>query len=98
MLRAIGYDRAAVLNGGWRAWTDNKRRTSAHPVIHAPTVLTPRPRPDAFADKSRVLDAIRRDEVAIVSALDDDLHARGVYGRPGRIPTSRCVPYYSLID
>jgi thiosulfate/3-mercaptopyruvate sulfurtransferase len=61
-------------------------------------VLTARPRPHVFADKSRVLDAISRGDVAIVSALDDDLHARGVYGRSGRIPTSRCVPYHSLLE
>ena len=55
MLRAVGFDRAAVLNGGWKKWTVEKRATSTEPCAYPSARFVPRPRPELFADKSAVL-------------------------------------------
>jgi len=36
MLRAVGFDHAAVLNGGWKKWTLEKRPTSTEPCAYPP--------------------------------------------------------------
>jgi thiosulfate/3-mercaptopyruvate sulfurtransferase len=48
--------------------------------------------------KSGVVAAMRDTDTAIVSALPVEGHQRGDYGRPGRIPGSRCVPSQTLVD
>jgi thiosulfate/3-mercaptopyruvate sulfurtransferase len=98
MLRAIGFDDAAVLDGGLKAWIADGRSVTDEARPADAALLTPRPRPDAFVDARAVLDAIAAGNVAIVSALDDSIHRSAVYGRPGRIPTSRSVPFSSLLD
>jgi thiosulfate/3-mercaptopyruvate sulfurtransferase len=44
MLRAVGFDRAAVLNGGWKKWTLEGRPTSTDPCVYPPRASS-RPRP-----------------------------------------------------
>ena len=46
LLRAYGFDDAAVLDGGWKAWTAEGRRSSdrARRRTHDAS-FTPRPRP-----------------------------------------------------
>lgn len=98
MIRAVGHSKVALLDGGWTAWTSSDKPTSSEPtpVIPAPLSVN---RPLArFVDKSDVLAAIAEDDIAIVSALPPEVHERGDYGRPGRIPGSRCVPYTTLVD
>ena len=100
MLRAIGFDGAAVLDGGWEKWHREGRPISTESPEFAPTTLTPRPRPECFVAKGTVRDAIDDPGTCIINALDPDLH-RGEnprYGRRGRIPGSRNVPSASLID
>lgn len=97
MMCSIGVD-AAVLDGGLRAWIAEGRPVTNEPTPVAAAVLTPRPRDGMFVDADAVSAAIDTDGTAIVSALDPTVHDEGVYGRPGRIPTSRCLPSSSLLD
>lgn len=101
MLRAIGFDGAAVLNGGWRKWTVEGRPVSAEPCTYPPGRLVARPRPGLFADKSAVLAALGDTATCVLNALTDEQH-RGTggvhYGRPGRIADSQNVPARSLVD
>src|SRR5206468_7125702 len=60
--------------------------------------LTVRPPLTRFVGKSHVVAAMRDSDTAIVSALPAEAHQRGDYGRPGRIPGSRCVPPQTLVD
>ncbi|HKN38067.1 MAG TPA: rhodanese-like domain-containing protein, partial [Acidimicrobiia bacterium] len=74
MLRALGFDDAAVLDGGWRGWTADGRPISADPEPGWPPVtFTVRVRPDFFVGKEEVLAAIDRNEVGIVDALPPDV-------------------------
>jgi thiosulfate/3-mercaptopyruvate sulfurtransferase len=101
MLRAIGFDAAAVLNGGWRKWTLEGRAVSTEPCRYPRGTLTPRPRPEVFADKSAVLAGIGDTATCVLNALTEEQHrgSGGVhYGRPGRIAGSANVAARSLVD
>lgn len=100
MLRSIGFDGAAVLDGGWEKWVREGRSTSTEERTFSPAKLTPRPRRELFVAKEAVRAAIDDAKVSLVNALEPDLH-RGEnprYGRRGRIPGSVNVPSASLVD
>jgi thiosulfate/3-mercaptopyruvate sulfurtransferase len=101
MLRAVGFDRAAVLNGGWKKWTVEKRPTSTEPCAYPAARFVPRPRPELFADKRAVLAGLGQSATCVINALSAEQHqgTGGVaYGRPGRIAGSGNVPARDLVD
>lgn len=101
MLRAFGFDRGAVLNGGFVKWQAEHRAVStAAPKTRANARFTPRPRPALFADKDEVLNSIGAPAVCTMNALSSESY-RGEnarYGRPGRIPGSVSLPAGSLLE
>ncbi|MBX6374978.1 MAG: sulfurtransferase [Acetobacteraceae bacterium] len=100
MLRAIGFDDAAVLDGGFDKWSAEGRPTETAETRYPAASLTAKPRPDLFVGKDEVRAAIGDTGVCTINALAPDLH-RGDnprYGRPGRIPGSVNVPALSLLD
>ncbi len=101
MLRAFGFDDAAVLNGGFDKWKAEGRPLSTEPPPHAPARFVARPRPEMIASKSQVAAAIGDPNTRIVNALTARQHTGegGVhYGRPGRIAGSVNVPAHRLVD
>jgi thiosulfate/3-mercaptopyruvate sulfurtransferase len=101
MLRAFGFDRAAVLNGGWRKWVAEDRPVSSEPDRRPPARFVARPRTGLFVGKAEVLAALADPTVCVVNALSPEQHAGtgGVaYGRPGRIAGSVNVPAQQLVD
>lgn len=99
MLRAIGFDDAAVLDGGLDKWKAENRPLATEETIHPPATLTLRGRPEIFVDKKAVKAAIGQAGTLTLNALSHDQHTgRGgvTYGRPGRIAGSSCVPAASL--
>lgn len=100
MLRAIGFDNAAILNGGWEKWADEGRPESTRAPDHTPTTLTAKPRDGLFVGKDAVMAAIGSESICTLNALSAELHSgEGErYGRPGRIPGSVNVPAASLAD
>jgi thiosulfate/3-mercaptopyruvate sulfurtransferase len=100
MLRAIGFDAAAVLDGGWAKWRREGRPVSNEEPAFAAGRLTPRPRPGLFVAKEVVREAMADPGTCTINALSPETH-RGEsarYGRPGRIPGSVNVPAASLVD
>jgi thiosulfate/3-mercaptopyruvate sulfurtransferase len=102
MLKALGFDGAAVLDGGFDKWQAEGRPVEQGPAKgYPPATFAARPRPGRFVDKDRVLAAGGDPAVAIVNALGPQFH-QGVepsrYGRPGHIPGSVNVPAASLVD
>ena len=101
MLRAAGFEEAAVLNGGWRKWTLEGRPTSTEPCAYPPASFVARPRPELFAGKGAVLAGLGERATCVLNALTEEQH-RGtggvMYGRPGRIAGSANVPARSLVD
>ena len=99
MLRAVGFDDVAILDGGLDKWVAEKRPLSTEPTVHPPATLTLRARPEVFVGKDEMLAAIGKADTLTVNALSHEQH-RGsggvVYGRAGRIAGSSCVPAASL--
>jgi thiosulfate/3-mercaptopyruvate sulfurtransferase len=95
MLRAFGFERAGVLNGGWARWTKEGRPVSSEPPAYPPAHFTARPHPDLIAQKDEVLAAIGDGQTCIVNALSPAQFAGTApvnYARPGHIPSSVNVP------
>ena len=102
MLRALGFDGAAVLDGGFDRWQAEGRLVEAGEAKgYPPATFTPRPRPGRFVDKSVVKAAIGDPGTVTVNALGPQFH-QGLepsrYGRPGRVPGSVNVPAATLVD
>ena len=95
MLRWVGFDRAALLDGGLGAWTAEGR-----PLSTEPANLTPAPRPELIADRDEVFAAIDDSAVYLIDALPE-ASFRGemaMYDRPGHITSASNTPFSSLID
>lgn len=95
MLRAYGFDDAAVLNGGWRKWVTEGRPVSTEPPAFPRASFVARPRPEMVVGKEEVLAAIGDSSQVIVNALRPEAHAGRTpprSGRPGHIASSVNVP------
>jgi thiosulfate/3-mercaptopyruvate sulfurtransferase len=101
MLRAFGFENAAVLNGGWKKWTLEGRPVAADDGAPPARRFVAKPRPDLIADKQAVLAGIGNRATCLINALTEEQH-RGTggvsYGRPGRIAGSTNVPARDLVD
>jgi thiosulfate/3-mercaptopyruvate sulfurtransferase len=102
MLRSLGFDGAAVLDGGFDKWKAEGRPVERGPARGYPAAsFTARPRSGFFVDRHAVLDATKASGTAIVNALGPQFH-KGLepsrYGRPGRVPGSVNVPAAALVD
>jgi thiosulfate/3-mercaptopyruvate sulfurtransferase len=101
MLRAFGFDDAAVLNGGWKKWTHEGREVAKDAGTRPARSFTARPRPGLIADKAAVLAAVGDRAVCLLNALTAEQH-HGTggydYGRRGRIEGSENVPARDLVD
>lgn len=100
MLRWIGFDNAALLDGGLDAWTSEGNSLSTGPATRPAKTLTVNLRPELIVDKTEVRAAIDDDSVNLLDALTEE-HYRGdfaMYARPGHIPTASNVPVTSLVD
>jgi len=100
MLRWLGFDNAAILDGGFEKWLNDEKPVSNEPCRYTGNTLSVSLRPSLFVEKEAVLYAIDDPETCTISALGTDLHSgeNPRYGRPGRIPGSVNVPQVSLID
>jgi len=100
MLRWIGFDHAAVLDGGIGAWTAEGRPVLTEPSTRPAGSLTVALRPQLIADRDEVFAAIEDDDVELIDALPEAVF-RGefsMYARPGHIPTASNIPTNSLVD
>lgn len=100
MLRWAGFDRAALLDGGLKAWKDEGRPLSTEEVDRPVKTLTPAPRPELIADRDEVFAALDDDAVSIIDTLPE-ASFRGemaMYDRPGHIPGATNIPALSLLD
>lgn len=95
MLRWVGFDRAALLNGGLKAWTDAGLTLSTEPPHRPARTLTPAPRPDLIADRDEVRASIGDPHIHLIDTLPEAFYRgeRTLYARPGHIPgaTHRCA-------
>ncbi len=100
MLRWVGFDRAALLDGGMIAWELEDRPISTEPADRPVRRLTPALRPELIADRGEVLAAIDDPAVELVDTMPPE-HFRGewtLYARPGHIPGAANVSALELLD
>ena len=100
MLRWIGFDNAALLDGGLDAWVSGGRAVSSDRVAPAAANLSVHLRPELIADRDEVRAAIDDDDISIIDALPE-AHYKGefsMYARPGHIPGASNVFVRSLAD
>jgi thiosulfate/3-mercaptopyruvate sulfurtransferase len=100
MLRWIGFDSVALLDGGLGAWNAANLPLSTASVSRPAQKLTVSLRPEVIADRDEVFAAIGNDQVQIVDALPES-HFRGemvMYEWPGHIPGASNTPSSSLVN
>jgi len=100
MLRWVGFDRAAILDGGLVSWTSAGYPLSLEAVSRPRRKLTPSPRPELIADHDEVLDSIQNEVVTLIDTLPAFSY-RGnmaIYGRPGHIPGAINIDALQLLD
>jgi len=101
MLRAVGFDNAAVLDGGLARWRAEGRPTEAGERRYRAAEFTPAARPGAWAGKDEVLAAGGDSGVCTINAQSASVHSGEApvnYGRKGHIKGSRNVPYAGLLN
>jgi len=100
LMRWVGFDRAAILDGGLKAWKAEGRPLSTEPLIRASKQLTANLRPELIAYHDEVLKAVGDEKVRLIDAMPES-HYRGemvMYDWPGHIPGAINVPSFSLLD
>ncbi len=103
MLRWIGFDRAALLDGGLKAWKSEGRPLHVGPAspTSAPAgSITIEARPELIADRHEVAAIVESGAACLVDALPAAVYRGDVqpYARPGHIPTAVNVPASSMVD
>ena len=100
MLRSIGFDKVAVLDGGWAKWQQENRPVDKLVPKHPAGRLTASPRPAMWANKETMLAMIDSGEPVGINALSPQVYSGEVntHGRPGHLPGTHNVFYNSLVD
>jgi thiosulfate/3-mercaptopyruvate sulfurtransferase len=102
MLKSLGFDNVAVLDGGLDKWKAEGRALEGGPAKgYKPATFKAHPRAGYFVDSKDVLAARGERDTIVVNALNEQLH-KGLepsrYGRPGHIPGSCNVSAAAMID
>ncbi len=100
MLKSIGFERAAVLDGGYEKWQREGRSLTADVRPYPAAHLSVRPRPDLWADKAAMQSVMTHGDAVTLNALAPAVYSgeKNQYGRPGHLPGTHNVYYGSLID
>ncbi|MFT4713992.1 MAG: thiosulfate/3-mercaptopyruvate sulfurtransferase [Candidatus Azotimanducaceae bacterium] len=99
MLRWIGIDQVAILDGGMAAWKKEGRDVSSKAVSRPKSQITIALRPDLIASQHQVLSAIEDNGVVLLDALPIE-HYRGdfaLYPRAGHIAGANSMPAMELV-
>ncbi len=101
MFLSFGFDRVAVLDGGWDKWHRESRPVSSRPCAYKAGDFTATSRPDLIASRQEVERAMRESGVCTLCTLSPEVY-QGISerhsGRPGHIPGSLNDYYRDLVD
>jgi len=92
MLRVFGFDNAAVLNGGWKKWQQERRPISVESDLPSPGHFIARPCSELIASKEEVLAALADKGTCLINALSEARY------REMHIPNSVNAPAESLLN
>ena len=100
LLRWVGLESVAILDGGLGKWEAEGRQICARPCAYSEARFEASPREDLWATKQDVLHAIGDGGFCTINALRNELHTgeSGLgYARDGHIKGSLNVPYSQLL-
>jgi thiosulfate/3-mercaptopyruvate sulfurtransferase len=102
MLQSLGFENAAVLDGGLDKWKLEARAIETGPAKgYKAATFSAKPKSGYFAGKDDVLASKGDRNTVVVNALGPQFH-KGLepsrYGRPGRVPGSCNLPAATLLD
>jgi thiosulfate/3-mercaptopyruvate sulfurtransferase len=100
MLRYLGHDAVAVLDGGYAAWVEEGRPLSTDPVVRAPSRFVAHPRPALLCDADGVAEALARGEL-LVDVRGAERFAGTVEpldAVAGHVPGAINLPYLENLD
>lgn len=92
MLRWVGFDRAALLDGGLKLWTAEERPLSTELPTRPTKQLTPNVRPKLIANRDEVFAAIDNNAVCLIDTLGADSY------RAQHIPSAANLDATMLVD
>ena len=101
LLNYCGHKKAAILDGGLKAWKEAGLELSTAPATYAAAEWTSTALGQHFVDKEDVVAAIDNAGVCTVNALSPEVYAGTGdhhYGRRGHIPNSSTVFYNNLLE
>jgi thiosulfate/3-mercaptopyruvate sulfurtransferase len=101
MLRWVGHDAAAVLDGGFRLWTTENRPVSTEPVSPRPARFVANPRPElVIHDAAGVMEALARGEtlVDVRGAERFEGRVEPIDAIAGHVPGAVSLPYTENLD
>jgi thiosulfate/3-mercaptopyruvate sulfurtransferase len=84
-LRVYGHDNVAVLDGGITRWRAEGRPLAARDEVPQRATFTPRFRPELYATKDDVLEAVRAGRPTLVDARMDEAFAAASGHIPGSV-------------
>ncbi|WP_419912465.1 sulfurtransferase [Hoeflea sp.] len=99
-LKWVGFDRAAILDGGFNHWVAQERPLSTGPVDRPAQKLTLGLRPDLVADEDEVKSATADGKACLIDTLPEN-HFSGeesLFDRPGHIPGAINLFAGALLD
>jgi thiosulfate/3-mercaptopyruvate sulfurtransferase len=101
MLKWMGHERVAVLNGDYRAWFHEKRPTVSGEESRSPRIFTPRLHPERVVTAEDVLASLNNPAVKLLDARARD-RFRGenetLDAKAGHIPGAKSAPYTENVD
>lgn len=100
MMRAFGFDNAAILDGGIDKWQAEGRPVESGEASYPAGDFIARPRTGMIASRDDVLGAMTTGGAVILNGLSREQHEGGGvhYGRPGRIAGSEVAPAREMLD
>ncbi|CAN5376429.1 3-mercaptopyruvate sulfurtransferase [soil metagenome] len=100
MLRWVGFDHAALLDGGFGAWRDGGHPLSSGVEIATAATLTRQTRPQLIVDQDDVRAALEHPDITLVDTLTPASYdgSSPMYARPGHITGAINLPVFDLYD
>jgi thiosulfate/3-mercaptopyruvate sulfurtransferase len=101
MLRWLGHEKVAVLEGGFAAWQEAGLPVSREPAARAPRIFTARPDPTAFLTAAQVQQALAQSAIALVDARGADRFAgenETIDPIAGHVPGALNRPFAKNLD
>ena len=96
----LGFSKVSILDGGIKEWKRLGFELEKGENTYKKARFVPRIDKTVFVDKEQTYTSLNKKGCILLNALTSDLH-RGEnsrYGRPGRIPGSKNIPFEELVE